>query len=63
MQAGGYNDEGKAINAVVRGKLGDLLSNKHWQVSEKVLYLARLKHWVRSENNVHVKRRSDMGHA
>ena len=29
MQAGGYNDEGKAINAVVRGKLGDLLSNKH----------------------------------
>ena len=63
MQAGGYDEEGKTINAVARGKLGDLLSIKHWQVSEKVLYTARLKHWVQSENNVHVKRHSDLGYA
>jgi len=25
MHAGGYDEEGKAINAVTRGKLGDLL--------------------------------------
>ena len=56
MQAGGYDEEGKAINAVARGKLGDLLSVKHWQVSEKVLYTARLKYWVQSENNEHVKK-------
>jgi hypothetical protein len=29
MQAGGYDEEGKAIDAVARGKLGDLLSVKH----------------------------------
>jgi len=29
MQAGGYNEEGKALNAVARGKLGGLLSIKH----------------------------------
>ena len=30
---------------------------------EEVLYLARIEHWVQSENNVHVKRRSYLGHA
>ena len=29
MQAGGQDEEGKAINAVARGKLGDLLSIRH----------------------------------
>jgi len=29
MHAGGYDEEGKAINAVTRGKLGDLLSIEH----------------------------------
>ena len=30
---------------------------------EEVLYLTRIEHWVQSENNVHVKRRLDPGHA
>jgi len=34
-RAGGYNEEGKCNNAVARGKLGDLLSIEHWQVSEE----------------------------
>ena len=29
MQAGGYNEEGQCINAIARGKLGDLLSIEH----------------------------------
>ena len=29
MQAGGQDEDGKAINAVARGKLGDLLSIEH----------------------------------
>ena len=29
MQAGGQDEDGKAINAVARGKLGDFLSIEH----------------------------------
>ena len=31
---GGQDEDGKAMNAIARGKLGDLLSIEHWQVSE-----------------------------
>ena len=46
MQAGGYNEEGQCINAIARGKLGDLLSIEHWQVSENCCL-----EWICCEKN------------